>query len=371
MSNFFRKYLKLKNTLKIVSILLISCSIEVYGNNFKNLNTSFNKVNKIEKKELKIISNYIVDSGDILFINFSGIDVYSREYIVDLEGNIFLPEIYNFNVRNKTLNEIKQELTLRYKEYIIDPEINILITTYRPITVFINGEVNKPGLYTLTTPSMNKGTEEENKPGVYNLKNYPKLFDALKIVGGVNNYADLTKVEIVRNNSKNQGGGRIKTTINFLELILNGDQSGNIRLHDGDTIKVYKSDQLIKDQILAINKTNLTPLKLTVYITGNVVKPGLITLNKGSSLVQAIASSGGKKLMTGDVEFTRFNGDGSTIKNKFKFNPNAKLNSPQNPILMDGDVINVNKTILGKTTEILNDVSSPFLKVLGIYELLD
>ena len=101
MSNLFRKYFKLKNTLKIISILLISCSMEVYGNNFKNLNISFNKENKIEKNELKIISNYIVDSGDILFINFSGIDVFSKEYQVDLEGYIFLPEIYKFNVRNK------------------------------------------------------------------------------------------------------------------------------------------------------------------------------------------------------------------------------------------------------------------------------
>ena len=113
----------------------------------------------------------------------------------------------------------------------------------------------------------------------------------------------------------------------------------------------------------------MTPLELTVYITGNVVKPGPTTLNKGSSLVQAIATSGGKKLMTGNIEFIRFNSDGSTQKRKFRYNPNAKLNSPQNPILMDGDVINVNKTILGKTTEILKEFSSPAITGYGLYKI--
>ena len=74
-----------------------------------------------------------------------------------------------------------------------------------------------------------------------------------------------------------------------------------------DTIlEVYKSENVIKEQIIQINKTNLNPAIMTVYITGNVVEPGQANLKKGTSLVQAIASNGGKKIMTGNVEFLRY-----------------------------------------------------------------
>ena len=94
-------------------------------------------------------------------------------------------------------------------------------------------------------------------------------------------------------------------------------------------------------------------------------------LKKGSSLIQAIASTGGKKLMTGKVEFIRFNDDGTTTKRKFRYNENAEINSAKNPILMDGDIINVNKTILGTTTEVIGEVSSPLLSGYGIYSLFN
>ena len=73
--------------------------------------------------------------------------------------------------------------------------------------------------------------------------------------------------------------------------------------------------------------------------------------------------------MTGNVEFIDLI-VGFNPKKKFRYNPNAKLNSPQNPILMDG-VRNVNKTILGKTTEILKEFSSPAITGYGLYKIFN
>ena len=145
----------------------------------------------------------------------------------------------------------------------------------------------------------------------------------------------------------------------------------NVKLHDGDFIRVNRASKVIKEQILAINKTNLTPNEVTVFLTGNVVNSGKIVLNKGASLVQAIASGGGKKMMTGNIEFIRFNSDGSFVKKKFAYNKNAKVNTFKNPILMNGDIINVNKSILGKTAEILDNFSSPIITGYGLYNILD
>ena len=143
------------------------------------------------------------------------------------------------------------------------------------------------------------------------------------------------------------------------------------RIFDGDNIIIPKSNKVIKEQILAINKTNISPENIIVYVNGNVENSGPATLRKGSSLIQAIASTGGKKLMTGKVEFIRFNDNGTTIRRKFRYNQNAEINSTMNPILMDGDIINVNKTILGTTTEVIGEVSSPLLSGYGIYSLFN
>ena len=86
-------------------------------------------------------------------------------------------------------------------------------------------------------------------------------------------------------------------------------------LFDSDYI-CKKSDKIIKDQILAINKTNLSPEKMIVYITGNVLRGGEAEIKKGTSLVQAIASNGGK-IMTGNVEFLRFTKNG--VKRTFRW----------------------------------------------------
>ena len=142
----------------------------------------------------------------------------------------------------------------------------------------------------------------------------PKLYDALRLGRGFNNKADLTDVEIIRRNPEDKGGGKIKTNINLISLIETGDQTLNIRIYDGDTILIPKTDVPIKDQILKINRSNISPEDITVFVTGNAVSPGAKTLKKGTSLTQAISSSGGKKLFTGNVEFIRFNYDGSTSK---------------------------------------------------------
>ena len=76
-------------------------------------------------------------------------------------------------------------------------------------------------------------------------------------------------------------------------------------------------------------------------------------------MLQALASSGGKKLLTGNIEFLRFNDDGTKKFDSFRYDSNAPLNSRKNPILMDGDVINVEKTVLGKATTIFGEISNP------------
>ena len=351
---------------------------EIKNNSENNLITTSNQREYLE-------SNYLLDAGDVLYIDFVGLDFYSGSYTINSSGQLILPEIDAINVSSLTLEEVKTKLVLMYEDYILDPKINVNIIGYKPVTIFIKGEVKNPGLYTLNinqkqekaglkipqlSPNLNYLSDAST--GIQSsFSNRPRLYLAIQNASGVTNRADLSNIKILRKNSNTQGGGKIETTVDLLSTITEGDQSQNIHILDGDTITIPKSKKLIREQVLAINKTNLNPNIINVFITGNVFKPGSFQLTKGSTLNQAIASTGGKKIMTGKIEFIRFRSDGSTFKNNFAFDSTAKSNSRKNPVLMDGDIINVRRTLLGSTTEVIKEISSPVLGGYGLYKIFD
>ncbi len=341
----------------------------LFSQEVKNENISNEK--KLPSKSVTV--DYLLGPGDILYISFFENQFFeitepffNGSYTISPEGKINLPEIGLVNFSGKTIREVEEELNLKYRDILFENNIKITIIDYREVSVHVRGEVLRPGLYSFKEPakSKNKLVDQNNINS-----NQVKLFDLIKTAKGVTNYADLSKIVVYRNNSMSQGGGRIKTTVNLLALLENGDQSQNIRLMDGDSIFVTRGERMIKEQILSINKSNLSEDKMVVFITGNVVAPGQFNLRQGSSLNQAIASSGGKKIWTGRVEFVRFNDDGTTTKSSFPYDASAPINTSKNPILMSGDVINVETSLVGKTNVIIREIASPILSSYGLYKI--
>mgnify|MGYP001250841867 CR=1 FL=1 len=324
---------------------------------------------------------YILGPGDSIFIDFKNIPFFSASFLINKEGLINnLPEIDSIYAKGLTIEELESKLTQKFQKFVFNPSLNISILTYRPITVFVNGEVKRSGIYDFETSKVENRIlpQGRNNNSLINQSKlfqetkdlkFVRLFDLLKKAGGVTNYADLSNITVIRDNPISQGGGKIKAKVNLLSLLEKGDQDQNIRLLDGDSIFVNKGGKMLKDQILSINKSNLSPDKITVYITGNVVKQGPINLEQGASLIQAIASSGGKKFWTGKIAFVRFNSDGETVKSVFNYDPNAPINTKKNPILMSGDIINVRKTILGTTSQVIGEISSPIVGSYGLYKI--
>ena len=62
-----------------------------------------------------------------------------------------------------TINELREKLIANYSEIMFDPEIKIYINSYRPINIYIYGEVKRPGIYTLSGNSSELETKI-NKP---------------------------------------------------------------------------------------------------------------------------------------------------------------------------------------------------------------
>ena len=199
----------------------------------------------------------------------------------------------------------------------------------------------------------------------------PTLYDALKKANGLTPYSELSSITVIRNNSITNGGGKIKTKLDFLSLFLKGDQSQNIRLFDGDTIVVNKSEVSLKDQMLEVKNSNINPTMVNIFVSGKVPNGGYISVPRGSGLVQAVEVSGGKQLISGKVEFVRFMRNGEIDRRLISYKINSALDSRSNPILEDGDIINVQDSLFGKSTEVMNKVLRPVTPILFIQSLLN
>ena len=133
-------------------------------------------------------------------------------------------------------------------------------------------------------------------------------------MGGLTIYSDLKNIEIVRENSISNGGGKIKAEVNLLKFINSNDFSQDLRIYDGDAIIVNKNLTPIPEQISKAIKSNINPKFIEIVIAGRVEAPGVFKISKSSTMLDALQLSGGTKFLKGPITFLRYNNDGTLDK---------------------------------------------------------
>ena len=123
--------------------------------------------------------------------------------------------------------------------------------------------------------------------------------------------------------------------------------------------------------MLEVKNSNINPTFVNVFVSGRVPNGGYVSVPRGSGLVQAIEVSGGKQLVSGRVEFVRFMRNGEIDRRLISYKIDSALDSRSNPILEDGDIINVQDSLFGKSTEVMEKVLKPVTPILFIQSLLD
>jgi len=339
---------------------------------------------------------YILGPGDSLQVELLDIPELSGTFAIGPDGTMYLPRLRALYVEGLTLEELRYFLTQQFKAYVKNPQLYVRPVGYRPIRIYVGGEVRRPGYYTLRGLELlsEDGPEQEQQVGQSlkptdlssnlrptkqsqsllkgsetNKQAFPTVFDAIRAAQGISPFSDLARVEVTRKQPLSAGGGRIRTNLNFLALITTGDESQNIRLFDGDVVSVGKSTVVLRDQVIKAGRTNLSPQFINVFVTGRVNVPGAVTLQQGSSLNQALSVAGGVKLLRGKVEFLRFLSDGKTDRRTFSYTANAPSDAFSNPILAAGDIIRVNDSALSAGVGALNEVATPVLGIYSIYAL--
>lgn len=345
---------------------------------------------------------YILGPGDRLQIELIDLPELSGTYSIGGDGTIYLPRLRALYVEGLTVEELRYFLTQQFSSFVRDPQLYVRPVKYRPIRVYVGGEVRRPGYYTLSGDSeltrlsgeaeliqLQAGTATSvTRPGLQQMPGgatpgtsngslstfgaiFPTVFDAIRTAQGITPFSNLSKVEVTRKRALGLGGGRIRTNLNFLSLITEGNESQNIRLFDGDVVSVGKTNVVMREQLLKAGQSNLSPQFMNVFVSGRVKRPGGVIVPQGSVLNQAITLAGGPKLLRGKVEFIRFTREGEVDRRIFRYNPGAAADAPNNPFLMAGDLITIRESPLSATATVLNELTTPAVGIYSVYAIFD
>ena len=104
----------------------------------------------LEQRALVTYDAYILGPGDGLQIELLDLPELSGRFSIGPDGTLYLPRLRALYVEGLTIEELRSFLTQQFKAYVRDPQVYVRPMAYRPIRIYVGGEVKRPGYYTLT-----------------------------------------------------------------------------------------------------------------------------------------------------------------------------------------------------------------------------
>lgn len=244
-------------------------------------------------ENLPAAPDYPVGAGDEIGVTFWGRVNGEFFLTVTNEGVIDLPMIGPIVVNGLTFKEVK-ELISRKARSIVGAEVSVTMGRLRSIQVFVAGEVTRPG--------------------AHNVSSLSTVTNALMAAGGTATIGSLRKVELRRAGEKSK-------QIDFYDLLLKGDKSGDARLKNGDVVFV-------------------PVIGSVAGVGGNVKRPAVYEMKGRTSLLEVLELAGGiiPTAYTQQVQVERIDGNSKRVVIDINANDAEKARSF---ILNDGDFVNV------------------------------
>jgi polysaccharide export outer membrane protein len=203
-----------------------------------------------------ICTAYRFSHGDRLVISLLGQpDALRSDILVDPDGNITYLHLSAVPAVGLSAAELSEDLVRRLKGLYLDPVVAVRPAIIRGNSVYVVGEVRKPGAVPYDRPL--------------------RVLDAFALAGGLGTarvegrtrqVADLDRTALLRDGKP--------IPIDFRALIYDGDLRYNITLHPGDNLLVASL------------------VNAEVYLLGAVKTPGLYKLTEGLTLMGALAKAG-------------------------------------------------------------------------------
>jgi polysaccharide export outer membrane protein len=159
--------------------------------------------------------HYIIGNDDLLTINVWKEQEVSRSLPVRSDGRISLPLAGEVQASGRTPLQLEKEIADKLKDYIMDPEVTVMVQQVNSQKYNILGQVVKPGSYPLTLMTT--------------------VLDAIATAGGFRDFAKQKDAYILR---QNPDGGQTRIPFNYKEVIKGKSPGQNIKLQPNDTVVV-------------------------------------------------------------------------------------------------------------------------------------
>jgi protein involved in polysaccharide export with SLBB domain len=197
--------------------------------------------------DIQVPVDYIVGPGDTLNVQLYGNEPASYELTVGRDGRINFPKLGPIMVSGMSFDAARSAIEQHVSEQLIGSRVSVTMGELRSIRVFVLGEAQKPGSYTVSGLST--------------------MTNALFVSGGVKKIGSLRNIELKRN-------GKLVSVLDLYSLLLHGDTSADQQLLPGDVIFI-------------------PPIGNTVAVYGAVRRPAIYELKNEKTVEQVIEVAGG------------------------------------------------------------------------------
>lgn len=216
---------------------------EVFGRAmFRNENVSFEP-----NMNIATPGNYVLGAGDEVFIDIYGASQLTISGTITPDGFLTIEDFGPVQLSGLSVDQANKRVANKLGSSYQDSEIVLTVGQTRTIQVNVMGEVLTPGTYTLSA--------------------FATVFHALYSAGGVSDIGSLRSIKVYRN-------GRLLTSVDVYDYILNGRLSGDTRLQDNDVILV-------------------APYEALINMAGKVKRPMFYEMKTGETVNKALEYAGG------------------------------------------------------------------------------
>jgi len=168
-----------------------------------------------------------------------------------------------------------------------------------------------------------------------------------------------------------KGGGKKRAIIDYSPYLQGLTSAVDLRLYDGDVLFIPFLKKASKSVVPLSILAGITPQFIEVIMNGKIENPGRVKVPLEGSLSDVMNLAGPKKPLGGKILLIRYNKDGSITRKSINYSSRAPIGSKSNPNLLDGDLLTVQNSLLGRSSGTLKSLTEPFVGIYAAKELFN
>jgi polysaccharide export outer membrane protein len=194
-------------------------------------------------------AQYVIGPGDVLRVTVLGNRELDMDVAVQPDGKVSVPLVGDVPAGGMTAHDFSEKLQTEMAKIVRNPIVSVSVKEINSLQIRVLGQVRNPG--------------------VYKVLGRISVLQALALAGGPGEFADLSQCYILRKDEK------IPTNLD--RLLKQADLSQEVPVVPGDTLVIGATQGLGN----------------SVYVFGEVRRPGLQPLTKDLTVLRALINAGG------------------------------------------------------------------------------